>query len=221
MQKAIYLLFYTSILKQQPPQICVLILNRRKCLLYLMFCLFSSGIKYKRNFNSKKLHTLKQLTSLNYFSEGRLKFIDFEIIKQLKDIVIDVSKRKCKSTMGQMFCIECALVKKNIDWFNKNYRTQYLEVNAFVKMQYERNNLVNWKNDKCILCKLPLRVEPTMPDYEMTYGDFIICFEHKFIRNIYIISQIKESDHLETLGNYYEIYQNLYQCSIILIKMMK
>ena len=43
-----------------------------------------------------------------------MKFIDFEIIKQLKDIAIDVSKRKCKNTMCQMFCIECALVKKNI-----------------------------------------------------------------------------------------------------------
>ena len=29
-----------------------------------------------------------------------MKFIDFEIIKQLKDIAIDVSKRKCKNTMG-------------------------------------------------------------------------------------------------------------------------
>ena len=83
-----------------------------------------------------------------------MKFIDFEIIKQLKDISIDVSKRKYKNTMGQMFCIECALVKKKtlLDWFNKNYRTQYLEVNAFLKMQYERNNPLNWKNDKCILC---------------------------------------------------------------------
>ena len=43
-----------------------------------------------------------------------MKFIDFEIIKQFKDIVIDVSKRKCKNAMGQMFFIECALVKKNI-----------------------------------------------------------------------------------------------------------
>ena len=87
-----------------------------------------------------------------------MKFIDFEIIKQLKDIAIDVSKRKCKNTMGQMFCIECALVKKTLlDWFNKNYRTQYLEVNAFVKMQYERNNPVNWKNDNFVLCKLQVR----------------------------------------------------------------
>ena len=59
-------------------------------------------------------HSLEQLTNLNYFSEDQMKFIDFEIIKQLKDIAIDVSKRKCKNTMRQMFCIECALVKKNI-----------------------------------------------------------------------------------------------------------
>ena len=43
-----------------------------------------------------------------------MKFLDFEIIKQLKDIAIGVSKRKCKNAMGQMFCIECDLVKKNI-----------------------------------------------------------------------------------------------------------
>ena len=105
-----------------------------------------------------------------------------------------------------MFCIECALVKKTLlDWFNKKYRTQYLEVNAFVKMQYERNNPVNWKNDKCVSCKLPLRVESTSfktPDYEMTHGDFIVRFEHKFMRNIYAINQIKESHHPETLENY-------------------
>ena len=47
-------------------------------------------------------HSLEQLTSLNYFSEDQMKFIDFEIIKQLKDIAIDVSRRECKNTMGQM-----------------------------------------------------------------------------------------------------------------------
>ena len=57
-------------------------------------------------------HSLEQLTSLNYFSDDQMKFIDFEVIEQLKDIAIDVSKRKCKNTMGQMFSIECALVKK-------------------------------------------------------------------------------------------------------------
>ena len=64
-----------------------------------------------------------------------MKFIDVQIIRQLKDIAIDVSKRKCKNTMDQMFCIESSLVKKTLfDWFNKKYRTQYLEINGFVKM---------------------------------------------------------------------------------------
>ena len=55
-----------------------------------------------------------------------MKFIDVQVIMQLKDIATDVSKRKCKNTMGQMFCIKSVLVKKTLlDWFNKKYRTQY------------------------------------------------------------------------------------------------
>ena len=45
-----------------------------------------------------------------------MKFIDFQNIRQLKDIAIDVSRRKWKNAMGQMFCIKCALVKKSITW---------------------------------------------------------------------------------------------------------
>ena len=87
-------------------------------------------------------------------------------------------------------------------------------------MQYERNNPVNWRNDKCILYKMPLRAEPTnfkTPDDEMTYGDFVIRFEHKFIRNIYTSDQIKKSHHLETLEKYYEIYQKFVSISIGLL----
>ena len=53
---------------------------------------------------------------------------------------------------------------------------------------------------------MPPIVEQTnvkTPDDEMTYGDFVIRFEHKFVRNIYTSEQIKESNHLETLENYY------------------
>ena len=39
--------------------------------------------------------------------------------------------------------------------------------------------------DKCVICNfLPLKIEPTSlktPDDEMSYGDFAIRFEHKFI----------------------------------------
>ena len=49
---------------------------------------------------------------------------------------------------------------------------------------------------------MPPTVEQTnvkTSDDEMTYGDFVIRFEHKFVRNIYTSEQIKESYHLETL----------------------
>ena len=144
---------------------------------YVLIVAFHPALKLNRIIIQRSYaHSLEQLTSLNYFSEDQMKFIDVQIIRQLKDISIDVSKRKCKSTMGQMFCIESALVKETLlDWFNKKYRTQYLETNAFVKMQNEKNNPVNWRDDKCVLCKMPLRVEPTnfkMPDDQMIYGDF-------------------------------------------------
>ena len=89
-------------------------------------------------------------------------------------------------------------------------------------MQYERKNSVNWKKDKCVICKMPLRVEPTSfetPDDEMTFGDFIIHFEHKFIRNIYTYEQIKDLHHLETLEKYYKIYQKYVAISIGLLLM--
>ena len=69
---------------------------------------------------------------------------------------------------------------------------------------------------------MPLRVELTnfkTPDDEMTYGGFVIHFEHKFIRNIYTSNQIEESHHLQTLENYCEIYQKFVSISSGLLSM--
>ena len=140
MQKAIFLLLYTLILKQQHQQFVVP---------YVLIVAFHPALSVNRIIIQRSYaHSLEQLTSLNYFSEDQMKFIVVQVIRQLKDIAIDVSKRKCKNTMGQMFCIECTLVKTLLDWFNKKYRMQYLEISAFVKMQYGRNNPVTWRNDK-------------------------------------------------------------------------
>ena len=116
---------------------------------YVLIVAFHTALKLNRIIIQRSYaHSLEQLTSLNYFSKDQMKFIVVQIIRQLKDIATDVSKRKCKNTMGQMFCIECTLVKTLLDWFNKKYRMQYLEISAFVKMQYGRNNPVTWRNDK-------------------------------------------------------------------------
>ena len=46
-------------------------------------------------------------------------------------------------------------------------------------MQYERNNPISWQKDKCVICQMSLKIEPTsfkMTDDEMTYGDFFYSF---------------------------------------------
>ena len=69
---------------------------------------------------------------------------------------------------------------------------------------------------------MPLRVEPTSSETsedEVTFGDFIVRFEHKFIKNIYTYEQIKDSHHLETLEKCYKIYQKFVAISIRLLSM--
>ena len=70
---------------------------------------------------------------------------------------------------------------------------------------------------------MPLKIEPTnykTLDDEMTYGDFIIRYEHKFLRNIYTNDQIKKSHHIENLQNYHEILRKFFSISVELLSML-
>ena len=70
---------------------------------------------------------------------------------------------------------------------------------------------------------MPFNIESTnykTPDDEMTYDDFIIRYEHKFLRNIYTNDQIKISHHTESLQNYYEIFQKFISTSVGLLSML-
>ena len=90
------------------------------------------------------LHSLEELTTTNYLNDDQMKFIDLQILNQLKDVTINVSKRRCKNTMDQMFCIESAFVKKDLlAWFNKKIKSQNLEINAFSKMIYKQKNPIS------------------------------------------------------------------------------
>ena len=90
-------------------------------------------------------------------------------------------------------------------------------------MKYERQNRINWKKDKCVICKFPMKLEPTnpkTPDDAMTFGDLIIRYEHKFLRNIYTIKQIEESDHMKNLESYYEIFKDYIMICIGLLALL-
>ena len=79
-------------------------------------------------------HPLKELTSISYLTGDQLSLADAKLISQLRDAAYEVDSRKCKNAIAKMFTIETAFVKKTlIDWFNKKFRSQYLEIDIFVK----------------------------------------------------------------------------------------
>ena len=54
----------------------------------------------------------------------------------------------------------------------------------------------------------------------MSFGDFIIFYEHKFLRNIYTDQQIQDSNHLKDLESYYEIPEEYISICIGLLTLL-
>ena len=53
----------------------------------------------------------------------------------LRDMAFDVSKRKCKNSVRQMFSIESAMVKKTLlKWFNTKIRRRFEKINPIQKL---------------------------------------------------------------------------------------
>ena len=89
------------------------------------------------------------------------------------------------------------------------------------KSQYERKNPIDWKNYKCGMCKLLLKIDPIGYDVlnsEMSYGD--LRYEHKFVRNIYLNVEIIQSPQICTLKNYYEDYQKFIKICTALLALL-
>ena len=138
-------------------------------------------------------------------------FVEITVIKQLKDAAKHVSQRKCKNSLAQMFSIELYLIKHTLmGWFNRKIKSQHLQIDILIKNTYEKKNLINSVEDRCCLCKFPLKVDSTnhsTPNNQMIYRDFCIRYEHKFLRNIYTEDQIQTSPQISTLENYYKTFQ--------------
>ena len=80
---------------------------------YVMIVAFQPALKLERIILYISFaYSLEQLTNLDYLTREQITFIEPYLIKMLKDIAFEVSKRKSKTSLGQMFSIESALVKK-------------------------------------------------------------------------------------------------------------
>ena len=93
-----------------------------------------------------------------------------------------------------MFSVESALVKKTLlKWFKAKFKRTFTVIDPITKVRFESENKIDWQKDKCVICKFPMRLEPTnlqTSNSAMNYGDFVIRFEHTFLRNIFSEEQL-------------------------------
>ena len=82
---------------------------------YIMIVAFHPALNLERVIIYRSFaHTFDQLSNIDYLSREQISFTDNYLIHMLKDCPRDVAKRQCKNSLGQMFSVESALVKKNL-----------------------------------------------------------------------------------------------------------
>ena len=116
MQKAICLLFYAFDFKTTAPTDNCFDPEQKKMFIvsYVLIVAFHPALNVNRIIIQRSYaHSLEQLTSLNYFSEDQMKFVDVHLIRQLKDIDIDVSKKNLKIQWVKCFVLKVPLLKKH------------------------------------------------------------------------------------------------------------
>ena len=66
-----------------------------------------------------------------------------------------------------------------------------------MKAEFEKKP-IDWSSDKCYLGKFKLDIFPTSSittAENMSYGDFITRYEHKFLRNIFEPKMLKNTEN--------------------------
>ena len=170
---------------------------------YVMIVAFHPALQLDRIIVYRSLaHTLDQLSNIDSLTREQIGFIDSYLIHMLKDCANEVSRRQCKNSLGQMFSVESALVKKTLlKWFNAKFKRTFIVIDPITKMRFEAANKIDWQKERCVISKFPMKLEPTSSqrsDSTMTYGDFVIRFEHTFLQNIFSEQQLCSADQIKT-----------------------
>ena len=79
--------------------------------------------------------------------------ITHRTLLKLRDAAIDVSKRKSKIAISVMFNVELKFASDILlKWFNAKIKSKHLELDPFAKINYLRQNPIDWQDGKCCIC---------------------------------------------------------------------
>ena len=66
----------------------------------------------------------------------------------------------------------------------------------------------------------PIFSSPENPNSKMYYGDYIIRYEYKFLRNIYSQEQLNWSPQMKSLEAYYEVFESYIHHAIEILRLL-
>ena len=116
---------------------------------HVMIIAFHPELKLNRIIVERSFaHSFQKLTTIDYFTNDQMNFVDIKVIKQLKDAAGNVCNKKDKNAVAHMFSIELYLLKQTLmSWFNRKIKSQNVELSNKVKYMYGANNPIKWETD--------------------------------------------------------------------------
>ena len=142
------------------------------------------------------------------------------MFKQLRNCLLSVATKRRKIAISEMFTIELKFAGDYLmKWFNAKFKSQNVVLSNDVKKKYEIENPINWQTERCCIFIFPIEINPTMSDAtkdNMSYSDFTIYKEHKFLRNIFSKEELSATSALRDFSTYHENFAKFLRITIYL-----
>ena len=84
-------------------------------------------------------HSLLELAMVDYLTEDQLKLVDKDLINHLEDCAINVSERRYKNAIAQMFAIKLKFASNCL----LKFKIQNVEIDHKEKLTYEAVNPID------------------------------------------------------------------------------
>ena len=191
--------------------------NKMNVVSYVIILAFHPNLNLPRIIIERSFgHSLERLSQIDYLTSEQLKYKDIITLKQLRDSALAVHKKTSPLAVSEMFSIEIRFATNCLlSCFHNKYRNE--EVDIELKMQYQKENPIDWENGCCVLCTFPLEANLTSNQNEnMSYGDFVVKKEHMFLRNIFSKEQLSKFPAISTFESFHKHFIEFLEIVIFL-----
>ena len=157
-------------------------------------------------------NTIEELAGVSYFTDDMLRHRDPITTLQLLGYLQNVASKKSEYSLIEMFCCE---LKFAVDickkWVYEKCMRKNLSLELTTKTEFKKENLLCYDNP-CVICGFELGTAKVYGanSIKLSYYDFTVKKEHKFLRNIFSEDELKSSPCISNLNTRYEFFEKFY-----------